>query len=176
MLSIRMKRMGRKGHPTYRVVVQDSRWAPSSGRFVAQLGSYDPHTKTATLVKEKAELYLKNGAQPSERVVKLLTSEGVKMPSWVASSSKQKRGIRNPDKLRRNRPAEEKPEASEAQSSTESAEVESGAEKPVAVEAETPSEETTEVAEAPEAEAPAEEKAAEAPAPEEASEEPAEKA
>jgi small subunit ribosomal protein S16 len=112
MLSIRMQRIGRKGHPTYRVVVQDSRWAPTSGRFVAQLGSYDPHTKTTTLVKEKAELYLKNGAQPSERVVRLLSREGVKMPKWVEKPSKQKREIRNPDKLRRNRPAE--PEAKEA--------------------------------------------------------------
>lgn len=107
MLAIRMQRLGRKGHPTYRVVVQDSRWAPTSGKFVAMLGSYDPHAKTNTLVKEKAEFYLKNGAQPSERVAKLLKSEGVKLPDWVKISSTKSRSIRNPEKLRRNRPAEE---------------------------------------------------------------------
>lgn len=102
-----MQRLGRKGHPTYRVVVQDSRWAPTSGKFVAMLGSYDPHAKTNTLVKDKAEFYLKNGAQPSERVAKLLKSEGVKLPDWVKISSTKSRTIRNPEKLRRNRPAEE---------------------------------------------------------------------
>ncbi len=109
MLAIRMQRMGRKGHPTYRVVVQDSRWTPSSGKFVAMLGSYDPHTKQNSLVKDKAELYLKNGAQPSDRVAKLFSSEGIKLPKWVKVSADKKREIRNPDKLRKNRPAEEAP-------------------------------------------------------------------
>jgi len=108
MLSIRMQRLGRKGHATYRVVVQDSRQAPTSGKYVALLGSYDPHTKKSTLVKDKAELFLSNGAQPSDRVVKLLVTEGVKIPGWVKQSTRQTRDIRNPDKLRRNRPAEEK--------------------------------------------------------------------
>jgi small subunit ribosomal protein S16 len=158
-----MQRMGRKGHPTYRVVVQDSRWAASSGRFIAQLGSYDPHTKTTTLVKEKAELYLNNGAQPSERVVKLFASEGVKMPKWVKEPSQQKREIRNPEKLRRNRPAEEKAEES-------APEAEQASEAP-AVDAETPEAQ----APAPADKKPVEEAVdTEAPAAEEAKEEPAE--
>lgn len=107
MLSIRMQRIGRKGHPVYRVVVQDSRQTPTSGKYVAMLGSYDPHTKKTTLVKEKAELYLKNGAQPSDRVVRLFASEKVAMPAWVKQPTEQKRDTRNPDKLRKNRPAEE---------------------------------------------------------------------
>jgi small subunit ribosomal protein S16 len=137
MLSIRMQRRGRKGHATYRVVVQDSRQSPDSGKFVALLGSYDPHTKAVSLTKDKAQFYLDHGAQPSDRVVKLFTSEGVKLPKWVKEPTKQERTTRNPDKLRKNRPAEEAP-----------------AEEPVAEsEAETP-------ADAPAAEKVAEESAA----------------
>src|SRR6188472_2840153 len=102
MLSIRMKRLGRKGHPTYRVVVQDSRQSPSSGKYVALLGSYDPHTKQSTLVKDKAEFYLKNGAQPSDRVISLFKTEKVSLPAWVKQPAKKEKSLRNPDKLRKN--------------------------------------------------------------------------
>lgn len=109
MLAIRMQRTGRKGHAMFRVVVQDSRRTPSSGRIVAQIGHYDPHTKAAVVVKDKADFYLKNGAQPSERVVKLFTAEGIKLPSWVEKPATKSSAIRNPEKLRKNRPAEEAP-------------------------------------------------------------------
>lgn len=102
-----MQRTGRKGHAQFRVVVQDSRFTPTSGRFVALIGSYDPHAKTTTLVKEKAEQYLANGAQPSDRVVRLFESQGVTLPSWVKKSVDKKRAIRNPEKLRRNQPKAE---------------------------------------------------------------------
>ncbi|MBI5357865.1 30S ribosomal protein S16 [Candidatus Saccharibacteria bacterium] len=134
MLSIRLQRIGRKGHPTYRVVVQDVRQAPTSGRYVALLGSYDPHTKTTTLEKEKAEFYLKNGAQPSDRVVSLFRSEKISIPKWVKEASKQERSTRNPDKLRKNRPAE--PEAPEEK-------VEEVADDQPVAEAEAPAEEAT---------------------------------
>ena len=141
MLAIRMQRLGRKGHPTYRVVVQDVRQTPTSGKYVAMLGSYDPHSKTTTLAKEKAEFYLNNGAQPSERVVALLQSEGVKLPKWVKTEKTTKTSsIKNPEKLRKNRPAE--PEAP--------------AEAEPAAEAETTEAPETEAAPATEAEAPAE--------------------
>lgn len=118
MLSIRMQRTGRKGHAMFRVVVQDSRLTPTSGKVVALLGSYDPHAKTVTIDKEKADFYLKNGAQPSDRAVRLLQSEGVAMPTWVKASEARTGKIRNPEKLRKNQPkveptaeqAEEQPE------------------------------------------------------------------
>lgn len=113
MLAIRMQRLGRKGHPTYRVVVQDARQTPTSGKYVAMLGSYDPHSKTNTLIKDKAEFYLSNGAQPSDRVVRLFTSEGINLPSWVKQPSEHARTIRHTEKLRRNRPIEAKPAAEE---------------------------------------------------------------
>lgn len=133
MLAIRMQRTGRKGHAMFRVVVQDSRRTPSSGKFVALLGSYDPHAKTTTLVKDKAELYLQNGAQPSDRVVALFQREGVKLPEWVQKRADKSGKIRNPEKLRKNQPKAEEvavePEATE--------------EKPAA-EAESPAEATSE--------------------------------
>lgn len=110
MLVIRMQRTGRKGHAQFRVVVQDSRRTPTSGKIVAALGHFDPHTKQTSLDKEKASFYLEHGAQPSERVIRLLTQEGVKLPGWVNVSDAKSRSIRHSDKLRKNRPAEEKPE------------------------------------------------------------------
>lgn len=107
MLTIRMQRTGRKGHAMFRVVVQESRYTPTSGKVVAQLGSYDPHGKVATLDKEKAAFYLGNGAQPSDRAARLLQTEGVKLPSWVKLSDNKSRAIRNQDKLRKNKPADE---------------------------------------------------------------------
>jgi small subunit ribosomal protein S16 len=105
MLVIRMQRTGRKGHAMFRVVVQESRVTPTSGKVVALVGSYDPHAKTAQLDKEKASFYLKNGARPSPRVVGLFKTEKVKLPDWVEVPEAKKRAIRNPEKLRKNQPA-----------------------------------------------------------------------
>jgi len=118
MLAIRMQRTGRKGHAMFRVVVQESRLTPTSGKVVAQLGSYDPHAKVATLDKEKASFYLTNGAQPSDRVVRLLQSEGVKLPTWVSVSEAKTGKLRNPEKLRKNQPKEEAPVEAEAPAET----------------------------------------------------------
>lgn len=107
MLVIRMQRTGRKGHAQFRVVVQDSRRTPTSGRVVAALGHFNPHTKQTTLDKEKASFYLEHGAQPSERVVRLLKSEGVKLPKWVKETDQKSRSVKNAEKLRKNRPVEE---------------------------------------------------------------------
>lgn len=107
MLVIRLQRTGRKGHAQFRVVVQDSRRTPSSGRVVALLGSYNPHTKEAQLNKELTSKYLNNGAQPSDRVVRLLQAEKIDLPNWVKTSAPKTRSIRNPEKLRRNQPKEE---------------------------------------------------------------------
>lgn len=130
MLVIRMQRTGRKGHAQFRVVVQDSRRTPTSGNIVAALGSYNPHTKTTTLDKEKAATFLSNGAQPSDRVARLLKSEGVELPKWVKLPDNKTRAIRNTEKLRRNRPAEEVAEeapAAEAEAPAEEAPVEEAA-------------------------------------------------
>ncbi len=138
MLAIRLQRIGRKGYPVYRIAVQEAQRHPSSGRVVAYVGSYNPHTKEVSVQKDAAQKYLDNGAQPSPRVVKLLKAEGVKLPKWVKepASDKQK-DIKNKEKLRRNQEPEPVEEVAE--------------EAPAETPAETPVEETTE--------APAEEKA-----------------
>lgn len=108
MLAIRLQRLGRKGYPVYRLAVQESQRHPSSGRVVAYVGSYNPHTKEANIQVEAAQKFLDNGAQPTPRVVKLLKDAGVKIPSWVKSEKADKnKAIRNPEKLRKNQPKEE---------------------------------------------------------------------
>lgn len=107
MLTIRLQRGGRKGHPQYRVIVQDSRFSPSSGRYSALIGTYNPHTKETKIDTVKAEHYLSNGAQPSDRVATLLVKSGVELPKWVKLRTAKTSTIRSTDKLRRNRPAEE---------------------------------------------------------------------
>jgi small subunit ribosomal protein S16 len=156
MLVIRMQRTGRKGHAQFRVVVQDSRRTPTSGKIVAAIGSYNPHTKTALLNTEKISFYLEHGAQPSDRVVKLLTAEGVKLPKWVTPALKKEGAIRNTDKLRRNAPpapVEEAPaeepaaEAVEPETAPAAEEVAEATDAPVEAEAaEVPAEEASEEA------------------------------
>ncbi|MGH7241153.1 MAG: 30S ribosomal protein S16 [Candidatus Saccharimonadales bacterium] len=135
MLVIRMQRTGRKGHAQFRVVVQDSRRTPTSGKIVAALGHYNPHTKEAKLDTEKASFYLEHGAQPSERAARLLAAEGIKLPSWVKVSTSKEGKLRNPEKLRRNQPAEEA--APEAEAPVEEAAEAPAEETPAAPEAAT---------------------------------------
>jgi small subunit ribosomal protein S16 len=157
MLAIRLTRTGRKGHAQYRMIVQEARLTPTSGRIVAPLGRYNPHTKETVIDKDKASFYLEHGAQPSDRVARLLKSEGVKLPKWVKLEENKVRGIRNPDKLRKNRPAEEKaPEPAAEVPSEEPASTEETAtpeaDEAAAEETTTPTEATPEVlAEEPEA-------------------------
>jgi small subunit ribosomal protein S16 len=120
MLAIRLQRVGRKGYPVYRLAVQESQRHPSSGRVVAYVGSYNPHTKDANVQVELAQKYLDNGAQPTPRVVKLLANAGVKLPKWVktAATDKQK-SIRNAEKIRKNQPKEEVAEEAPDEESAE---------------------------------------------------------
>ena len=108
MLAIRMQRTGRKGYPTYRVIVQEAHRQPTSGKVVANIGNYNPHTKEVNVDKERAKFYLKNGAQPSDRVVYVFESEKISLPEWVKkTSTKKQKTIKNLEKLRRNQPEEE---------------------------------------------------------------------
>jgi len=111
MLAIRLQRQGKTHYATYRVIVQDVLRHPSSGKVVAYVGSYNPHTKQVQLDKEAIENYLSHGAQPTDRVVCILTGEGITMPKWVKTVRGKQRNIRNPEKLRRNQPKEEPVEA-----------------------------------------------------------------
>ncbi len=107
MLAIRMQRNGRVHLPVYRIVVQEAQRHPLSGRVVAEVGNHNPHTKTTVLDREKIEFYLKNGAQPSSRVARILKAEGIKLPDWYKESAEKHATAKHADKLRKNQPKEE---------------------------------------------------------------------
>ncbi len=77
MLRIRLRRVGAKKQPAYRVVVADSR-AARDGAFVDHIGHYNPRTEPPTVVidEDKALKWLRNGAQPSEAVARMLKRLG----------------------------------------------------------------------------------------------------
>ncbi len=78
MVKIRLRRMGAKKNPYYRIVVADSR-SPRDGRCIEELGSYDPLANPAEIKVdvEKAQTWIKNGAQPTDTVRGLLKKAGV---------------------------------------------------------------------------------------------------
>ena len=78
MVKIRLRRMGAKKAPTYRIVVADSRY-PRDGRFIEEIGFYNPMTEPSEIKvdPEKAKKWIANGAQPTETVRALLKKSGV---------------------------------------------------------------------------------------------------
>jgi small subunit ribosomal protein S16 len=82
-VKIRLRRMGHKKQPSYRVVVADSR-APRDGRYVEVLGHYNPLTDppSVTLDNDRARLWLQRGAQPTEPVVRILVWQGIIPAPW----------------------------------------------------------------------------------------------
>jgi len=78
MVKIRLKRMGKKKSPFYRVVIADSRY-PRDGRFIEEIGTYDPTVNPTkfNIDGEKAQSWIKNGAQPTETVKSLLKKQGI---------------------------------------------------------------------------------------------------
>ena len=78
MVKIRLRRMGAKKAPFYRIVVADSR-SPRDGRCIEEIGTFNPLTEPATINvdAEKAQTWIKNGAQPTDTVRALLKKAGV---------------------------------------------------------------------------------------------------
>jgi len=78
MVKIRLRRMGAKKAPYYRIVVADSR-SPRDGRCIEEIGTYNPLTEPATVTvdAEKAQTWIKNGAQPTDTVRGLLKNAGI---------------------------------------------------------------------------------------------------
>lgn len=87
---IRLKRMGSKKRPFYRIVVADSR-SPRDGRFIETVGTYNPLTQPeqVTLKEEAIMGWLNNGAQPSDTVRNILSKEGVMKKFHEAKYSKK---------------------------------------------------------------------------------------
>ncbi|MCI8856836.1 MAG: 30S ribosomal protein S16 [Clostridiaceae bacterium] len=78
MVKIRLRRMGAKKAPFYRIVVADSRY-PRDGRFIEEIGTYNPMTADAEVKinSERAQQWIKNGAQPTDTVRDILKKAGV---------------------------------------------------------------------------------------------------
>ena len=87
MLKIRLSRVGKKKAPSYRVVIADAR-SPRDGRFVEIVGIYNPRTEPTTFEvdADKVRGWLNKGAQPTERVQKLLTKQGISRVAPAAVS------------------------------------------------------------------------------------------
>lgn len=77
-VKIRLRRMGAKGAPFYRIVVADSRF-PRDGRFIEEIGTYDPNQEPSVFKvdEEAAKKWLNNGAQPTEVVGKIFKMAGI---------------------------------------------------------------------------------------------------
>ncbi len=87
MVKLRLKRMGKKHIPLYKIVAADAR-SPRDGRFIESVGHYNPHTDPMLITfKEDRVLYwLNNGAKPTETVKSLLRKEGVMMKFRLSKS------------------------------------------------------------------------------------------
>ena len=87
-VKLRLTRVGKTKQPHYRIVATDSR-SPRDGRYIEIIGQYNPRQEPSVvnLDAEKAQKWLSKGAQPTERVAKLLTIAGVELPS--ASKAKK---------------------------------------------------------------------------------------
>ncbi|MCR5508620.1 MAG: 30S ribosomal protein S16 [Lachnospiraceae bacterium] len=77
-VKIRLRRMGQKKAPYYRIIVADAR-SPRDGRFIEEIGTYDPSTEPVTVKvnEELAKKWLANGAQPTEVVSKIFKNAGI---------------------------------------------------------------------------------------------------
>jgi small subunit ribosomal protein S16 len=76
LVRIRLSRAGRKKHPVYRMIVVESK-KPRETKAIEYIGTYDPILKTGNINVEKALEWIKKGAQPSERALKILKSFGL---------------------------------------------------------------------------------------------------
>ena len=92
MVKIRLKRMGMKKHPFYRIVVADER-SPRDGRFIEEIGYYNPMKQPADIKvdNEKAVDWMKKGAQPSDTVRNILSKKGVMKQYHDAKAAAKKK-------------------------------------------------------------------------------------
>ena len=113
---IRLRRVGKKKQPQYRLVVADSR-APRDGAFIETIGTYNPLTQPATITikADRAKEWLAKGAIPSDRAVRLLASQGI---------------VEAPDLPKREKKAKEEPQAEAAAAAAPTPKAEAKAEAP----------------------------------------------
>jgi len=161
MLKIRLRRVGAKKQPSYRVVVADSR-SPQKGRFVEIVGFYNPRTEppTVELKEERLRYWLSQGAQPTDAVLRLLEKQGLvdgtaRAEKWAKAAAAVEEAEEGAEAVEAVEEVEEAEEVAEAVEAVE--EVEEAEEVAEVVEA---VEEAEEVAEAEEVEEEAQEASA----------------
>ncbi len=91
MLVIRLFRVGKKNQPSFKIVVTDKRNPPKSGRFVEEVGFWNPLIKQKVLNKERIKYWLSVGAQPSETIHNLLVSEKIIEGKKIVKHKKSKK-------------------------------------------------------------------------------------
>jgi len=122
MVKIRLRRVGAKGQPSYRLVVADVR-APRDGAFIAILGHYNPLTDPETVVidEEKARHWLEQGAQPTDTAARLLAKVGIieesevrkeKIKAGIAAKSEASKEKAKTSVTEKPKATKEEPEAS----------------------------------------------------------------
>ena len=150
MVRIRLKRVGAKKHPFYRIVVADQR-AARDGAFIEQIGTYDPFPDPPEIKidEEKVAKWMKNGAQPSDSVVSLFQTQGIlpKVTTGAAAPEAAKKAA---------------PKAATKAAPKAAATATAVADPPEEVAEETPAEEVAEATDEVAAEAPAEDAAEDA--------------
>jgi small subunit ribosomal protein S16 len=90
VLRIRLRRVGKKKQPNYRIVVADSR-APRDGAFIETIGTYNPLTNpaTVTIKEDRARQWIEKGAVPSDRAQKILAGQGIGEPPTFTPKEKK---------------------------------------------------------------------------------------
>jgi len=113
MLVIRFLRVGKKNQPSFKIVVTDKRRPPRGGRFVEELGFYNPLKKEKILKPERIKYWLSVGAKPSDTVYNLLVSEkiieGKKIPVHKKAKKKEEKPAEKKPTTEKKPPTEEKP-------------------------------------------------------------------
>ena len=106
MLSIRLKRVGRKNDPSFRIIVQDHRRSPKKTRGVAELvGNYDARKGTPAINGERVKYWISQGAQPSATVHNLLVSAKIITEKKVNAMNKKTKVVKEQPKVEEKKPA-----------------------------------------------------------------------
>jgi small subunit ribosomal protein S16 len=127
MLKIRLKRVGRRNHPSFRVVVTESSKGPKSGKVIDTLGFYEPMAGKKEIDSEKAGRWVSNGAQPSDTVHNMLVDIGVVKGKKINALPKKSPIIK--EKEEEEKPAEAKAAAPAEEGAEQEEEVVAGEEE-----------------------------------------------
>jgi len=107
MLVIRLLRVGKKNQPSFKIVVTDKKNPPRGGRFVEQVGFYNPLTKEKVLKKERIQYWLSQGVQPSATIHNLLVKEGILTDKKISVHKKSKKKEEKPAEVAKEAPQAE---------------------------------------------------------------------